>query len=68
MVYSNQILHTHAYQNCLTNAKHFLMDKALLSISQAGYGHLMKLLITLESDDIFRSNFAYLFIITLFRQ
>ena len=43
----------------------FLMDEALLSISPAGSGQLVKILITLESHGIFRSNFAYLFILTL---
>ena len=41
------------------------MDEALLSISPAGSGQLVKILITLESHGIFRSNFAYLFILTL---
>ena len=40
-----------------------LMDKALPSISQAGYGQLMKMLITLKLHQIFQSNFAYLFIL-----
>ena len=31
-----------------------------------GYGQLVIMLITLESHGIFRSNFAYLFILTLF--
>ena len=44
----------------------FLTDEALLSINQAGRGQLVKLLITLEPHGIFGSNFAYLFILTLF--
>ena len=39
----------------------FLMDKALSSISQTDYGQLVKMLITLEPHDIFRSKFAYIF-------
>ena len=39
------------------------MDKALPSTSQAGYGQLMKMLITLKLHQIFESNFAYLFIL-----
>ena len=38
---------------------HFLMDKALLSISPAGRGELVKIPITLEPQGIFGSNFAY---------
>ena len=41
------------------------MNEALLSINPAGRGHLVKMLITLEPRDIFGSNFAYLFILTL---
>ena len=40
------------------------MDKALLSISQAGPGQLVKVLITLEYHGIFGLKFAY-FILTL---
>ena len=42
------------------------MDEVLLSISLADGGKLVKMLITLESHGIFESNFAYLFILTLF--
>ena len=44
------------------------MDKALSCISQAGYGQLVKMLLILEPNGIFRSNFAYLFIIALLRK
>ena len=43
------------------------MDNALPSICQADYGQLVKMFLTLEPDGIFRINFAYLFIITLFQ-
>ena len=38
------------------------MDEGLLSLFSAGSGQLVKMRITLEPHDIFRSNFAYLFI------
>ena len=41
------------------------MDVALLSISLAGRGHLVKMLLSLEPHGIFGSNFAYLFILTV---
>ena len=44
------------------------MDEALLSISRAGRGQLVKMLITLEPHGTFGSNLAYLkklFILTL---
>ena len=41
------------------------MDESLLSISLAGSGHLVKMLITLEPHGILRSNFAYLYILSL---
>ena len=44
----------------------FLTDKALPSISQAGYSQLMKILITLEPDGMFRSNYSLQFIITYY--
>ena len=37
------------------------MDEALLSISPAGRGQIVKILITLEPHGIFGSNFSYLF-------
>ena len=40
-------------------------DEASPSISPAGRGQLVKMLITLESHDIFCSNFAYLYNLTL---
>ena len=40
------------------------MDKGLLRIISTGCGQLVKMLITLEPDGIFGSNFAYLFILT----
>ena len=42
------------------------MDEGLLSIISAGYRQLLKILITLEPHGIFRSNFAYKIILTLF--
>ena len=47
---------------CLTT---FFVDGALLSISLAGHGQLVKMLITLVHvpHSIFGSNFAYLFIL-----
>ena len=42
-----------------------LVDEVLLSISPAGGGQLVKMLTTLEPYDIFGSNVAYLFMITL---
>ena len=44
------------------------MDEALLSISPASRGKLVKMLINLESYGIFGSNFAYLFISTMIDQ
>ena len=38
-------------------------DEASLSISPAGRGQLVKMLITLESQSILLSNFAYLYIL-----
>ena len=43
-----------------------LMDEGLLNIISAGCGQLIKILITLEPRGRFGSNFAYLFILTLF--
>ena len=40
-------------------------DDALLSISLAGHGQLLKMLITLEPHGVFSLNFAYLYIIRL---
>ena len=40
-------------------------DEAFLSISQAGHGQLVKMLITLEPHGIFSLNFAYLYIVRL---
>ena len=42
------------------------MDNALLSISQAGQDQFVKTFITLYPHSIFRSNFSYLFMLTLF--
>ena len=56
MVYFEKMLHTYACQPCLSTGVHkkfFLMDKALLSISQAGCGKLVNMLITLEPRGIF---------------
>ena len=41
------------------------MGEALLSISPAGRGQLVKILITLEPHGIFGSNFVHLYILTL---
>ena len=41
------------------------MDEALLSISPAGRGQLVKMLTTLEPHSIFGSNFAYAFNLSL---
>ena len=46
--------------------KPFLMDEALLSISPASRGQLVKMLFTLVSHAAFGSNFAYLFVLTLY--
>ena len=65
MVYFDQILHTNACQHYLTTGMRnslFLMDEGLLSIVSAGFGQLVKMLITLESHGIFVSNFAYFFL------
>ena len=43
----------------------FKVDEGLLSISTACFGHLVKILITLEPYGIFGSKFAYLFILIL---
>ena len=43
----------------------FLKDVALMSISPAGRGQLVKILKTLEPHGIFGSNLAYLYILTL---
>ena len=52
----------------LSNHRHalqlFLIDEALLSISPAGRGQFLKMLITFEPG-IFGLHFAYLLIITL---
>ena len=68
MVYYDQNLHMYAWQHCLTTGMcniTFLMDEAMLSISPASRGQLVKMLITLEPPSIFGSTFAYLFILTL---
>ena len=39
--------------------QHILMNEALLSISPAGRGELVKMPITLEPQGIFGPNFAY---------
>ena len=41
------------------------MDEGLLSIISVGCGKIVKMLITLELHGIFRSNFSYLFILTV---
>ena len=41
-------------------------DKALLGISLASHGQLVKMLITLEPHGIFSFNFAYLYTLRLF--
>ena len=40
-------------------------DEASPSVSPAGRGKLVKMLITLEPHGIFRSHFAYFYILTL---
>ena len=42
------------------------MDEGLLSMVSAGWGQLVKMLITLEPHGTFGSNYAHLFILTLF--
>ena len=49
----------------LTCVTDFLMDEGLLSFISAYCGQLVKMFITLELHGIFRSNCAYLFILTL---
>ena len=58
MVYFDQILHTYTFEyyldTCMQND-----DEALLSISLADHGQLVKMFITLEPHGIFSLNFAY---------
>ena len=58
MVYFDNILHTYACYHCLTTIIRNMVED-LLSISPAGRGQLVKILITLELHGIFRS---YLYI------
>ena len=44
--------------------KSLSLDKALLSMSQAGYGELVKMLITLEAHGIFKSNLNIIQLLT----
>ena len=56
MVHFDQILHTYAYQHCLTIGmcnSLFLMGEALLSISPAGHGESVKIFKTFEPHNIF---------------
>ena len=57
------ILHINACQHHLTTGMcdGFLVDEGLLSIISAVCGQLVKMLITLEPQGIFGSNFTYLF-------
>ena len=48
----------------LTSVTTFLMDEALLSISPAGRGQLVRMIITLEPHCIFETNFACLYTLT----
>ena len=61
MVYFDHILHTYVFNICLTTGMRnrlFLLDVALLSISSAGRGQLVKMLITLEPHGIFGTNYT----------
>ena len=53
-VYLDQISHTYACQRC--SITDILMEKALLSISPANHGQLVKMHIILEPHCIFGSN------------
>ena len=67
MAYFDQILHTYACHYSVSTGvhTHLFMDKGLLSIGPVCHGQLVKILITLEPYKIFRSNFAYLFLLIL---
>ena len=58
-------------ESTLSNHLHawppFFMGEGLLSISPECCGQLVKMLINLEPNGIFGSNYAYLFILTLSR-
>ena len=63
MVYFDQIVHKYARQHCLTTGmcdSLFRFLEALLSVSLAGRGQLVKMLITLELHGIFVSKFCKL--------
>ena len=64
MLYCDQILHTYIFYHCLDTGLQN-GDEASLSISPAGRGQLVKMLITLEPHDIFLSNIAHFYILTL---
>ena len=64
MVYLVQILHKYVFYHCpATGMKK--CDEASPSVILVGQAHLVKMLITLEPDGIFDSNFVYLYILTL---
>ena len=63
-IYFDQILHTWTVLHCLDTGLQN-DDEALLSISLAGYGQLVKILIALEPHGIFSLNFAYFNILRL---
>ena len=67
MVYFDHILHTNACQHYLTTGmcNSLFWWKGFAKHHLAGRGLLVKTLITLEPHGIFRSNFAYLIILTL---
>ena len=54
IVLFDHIMHTNAYQHYLTTGmcNILIMDEDLLSIISAGYGKLVKMLITIESIGI----------------
>ena len=64
MVYLDQILYTYLFKHCTATGMQN-DDETLPSIILASSGILVKMLITLEPNHIFRSNFAYLYILTL---
>ena len=64
MLCINKILHTFTFKLCLDTGMQN-NDEALLSLSLAGYGHLVKMPITLEPHVIFSFNFAFIYILRL---
>ena len=69
MVYFDHILHTYVCQYDVTTGMcgSLFDERGLLSIISASCGQSVKMLITLEPHGIYGSNFAYLFIFTLFK-